>query len=74
MALLAARELGVTPESCLFVGDSNVDIRTGENADMFTVGVSWGFRGAAELVAAGAKAVINDPVELLGFVIDFRLS
>jgi phosphoglycolate phosphatase len=36
-------ELGARPEEAVMVGDSHVDIRTGANAGMFTVGVMYGF-------------------------------
>lgn len=68
MALEAAGAMGVAAERCLFVGDSNIDIRTGHNAGMTTIGVSWGFRGREELVAEGASAIIDDPLELLSFL------
>jgi phosphoglycolate phosphatase len=36
-------EFGVRPEEAAIVGDSHVDIETGRNAGMLTVGVSYGF-------------------------------
>jgi phosphoglycolate phosphatase len=36
-------EFGVRPEQAAIVGDSHVDIETGRNAGMLTVGVSYGF-------------------------------
>jgi phosphoglycolate phosphatase len=65
IALQAARALGAEPSQCFFVGDSDVDITTGRRAGMIAVGVSWGFRGAKELEAAGAASVIDHPQELL---------
>lgn len=55
----------VKPEECIFVGDSNIDIITGHNAGMKSVGVLWGFRTKEELKAAGADYIINNPNELL---------
>jgi phosphoglycolate phosphatase len=36
-------EIGVCPEQAAIIGDSHVDIRTGRNAGLWTVGVTYGF-------------------------------
>lgn len=36
-------ESGVPPEQTAFVGDSHVDVRTGRNAGLWTIGVTYGF-------------------------------
>lgn len=64
-AFEAASLLGVSPEDCFFVGDSDVDIHTARNAGMRAIGVSWGFRPVEELLEAGAEAIINAPGDLL---------
>ena len=62
--LAIARELGVEPRECAFVGDTSVDVETGRNmAAGAVVGVLWGFRPAEELSAA--DHLIGDPRELL---------
>ena len=48
-------ELGADPAATLFVGDSDVDILTGHNAQLPAMGALWGFRGRAELTAEGVK-------------------
>jgi len=57
--------LDVAAQEILFVGDTDVDMYTAVNAGMFPVGALWGFRPESELHAAGAKAVIRHPMELL---------
>lgn len=64
-ALEAAQLLGVEPSECAFVGDTNVDMRTGTNAGMIRVGVLWGFRDKKELVENGADEIVERPEELL---------
>ena len=66
--LLIARELGVEPAQCLYIGDSGVDMDTGRAAGMRTVGVLWGFRDRKTLETAGADHLIERPEELLQFV------
>lgn len=57
--------LGVPKESAVYIGDSEVDMQTGQNAGIFTVGVTWGFRTKEELLAAGCGCFIDRPMELL---------
>lgn len=58
----------VKKEECLYVGDSEVDIATGRNANLKTVGVLWGFRDRTTLETAGAVNLIEKPEDLLQFV------
>lgn len=67
-ALAMARELGVAPADILYFGDTDVDMKTGLSAGMFTIGVTWGFRPVAELTGAGANAIIDTPAEALRFL------
>jgi len=59
---------GVNKSETVFIGDSNVDIQLGKNAGVFTIGVSWGFRGRQELEAAGADCVADNMEELKKFL------
>jgi len=64
-ALDIARQIGLAPESFLFVGDSAVDMRTAAAAGMHAVGVSWGFRGPRELRENGCQTLVEHPSEIL---------
>ena len=55
----------LTPRECVFVGDSNVDIETAKNAGMYSVGVSWGYRGREFLKKYSPDEIIDAPHELL---------
>ncbi len=61
-------KIGVDKKDCLFIGDTNIDIHTGKNAGIDTVGVLWGFRDRAELEEAGADYIISKPRELINIV------
>ena len=61
-------ELGVTPDECLYVGDSGVDMQTGHNGGIVSVGVTWGFRGADELRENGADHLIDTAEALLSLI------
>lgn len=65
VVLAAADSLGVSPEECMYVGDTNVDMITGNAAGMYTVGVLWGFRDKEELEANHAHAIVKEPGQLL---------
>lgn len=69
-ALEMAATLGAPPEHTVFVGDSATDIKTALAAGMLPVGVSWGFRPAETLTAAGAHVVLDRPKELLSLRFD----
>ena len=55
----------VKPEECLYIGDTGTDMKTGKNADLYTVGVLWGFRDREELCENGADVIIEKPQQLL---------
>jgi HAD superfamily hydrolase (TIGR01509 family) len=63
--LLAAQKMGVSPENCLMIGDTTVDIRAGKEAGAQTVGVLCGFGEESELRNFGADAIIEDTTKLL---------
>jgi len=64
-ALLIARALGFSPEEFVFVGDTDVDMKTASAAGMFPVGALWGFRSREELIENGARVMIENPIEVL---------
>ena len=61
-------KLGVSPEEGIYIGDSDVDMKTGKAAGMFTVGAEWGFRTKELLVETGADATIAHAEELLNYL------
>lgn len=64
-AVEISKNWNLKPEEILFVGDSDIDMQTAVNANMFPVGVSWGYRTEEELKTSGAKLVINNASELI---------
>lgn len=57
--------LGSTPEECIYVGDTSVDMETGKNLGAKKkIGCLWGFRTKEELVTSGADAVVYTMDEL----------
>ena len=58
----AMEQLGI--DSCIYVGDSDVDVTTAKNAGMPGLIVLWGFRDRQQLEAAGAENFCDDPGKL----------
>ncbi|MFA9377382.1 MAG: HAD family hydrolase [Lachnotalea sp.] len=64
-ALIIADELGLLTSECIYIGDTDTDMITGKSANMFTVGVTWGFRDRHELKENNADYIIDSPLQLL---------
>lgn len=69
IALEAAHKLGLSPEECVFIGDSELDILTARNAGMTSIGVSWGYRSETLLQEAGADSVAHSVEELEALIL-----
>ena len=62
MVYQAMKAFGV--EKCIYVGDSEVDIRTANNAGVPCVSVLWGFRDREVLEEEGGRYFCTHPAEL----------
>ena len=62
LLLSTMNQIGV--ESCIYVGDSDVDVATARNAGVPCISVLWGFRTKEDLQQAGATVFCTHPVEL----------
>lgn len=61
-------EMGISKEECLYIGDSEVDVKTAKAAGMQGIAVTWGFRDRELLKTEGADILIDSPQELLTYV------
>ena len=57
--------MGINPEDAVYIGDSEVDVKTAQAAGMRLVAVTWGFRSREMLAKTGAKEMIDAPRELI---------
>ena len=64
-------ELNAKREECLYIGDTDVDMQTGKNAGIYTIGVLWGFRTKDELFCGGADMLADSPNEIADVVFNF---
>ena len=60
----AMRLLCASPADTVYVGDSEVDVLTAQNAGIPCISVTWGFRSQDVLLQAGAKTLANSVSQL----------
>jgi phosphoglycolate phosphatase len=64
-AFEVAEHMNIAPSEFIYLGDTDIDMKTSVTAGMFPVGALWGFRTAEELQESGAQALISHPLEIL---------
>ena len=68
MVSQAIADGGAAPETSIVVGDTSFDMAMAVNAGAAGIGAGWGYHEAEELLAAGAVAVADRPLEVLNLV------
>jgi len=66
--LALIKDLHAEDEKNIYIGDSDVDIKTAQNAGIPCISVSWGFRSKAFLKSVNANPIIDKPEELLNHI------
>ena len=64
----ALQELGKGKETAIYIGDSEVDLATAQNAGIPCISVLWGFRDRLFLEKCGADMFAETPNDVLGFL------
>ncbi len=64
------KELNVSEDECVFVGDGEADIKTAAAAGLKCISALWGFRTGEELKSAGGKIFAKDYVELYKIILN----
>ena len=59
--------MGLTPEDCVYFGDSHGDMLAGNNAGMYTVGVTWGYQSIEKIKSGNPDELIDKPEDILKF-------
>lgn len=57
--------LHIPPMDFVYLGDTAIDMITATAAGMYPVGVLWGFRPGKELQDAGARVLLEQPLDVL---------
>jgi phosphoglycolate phosphatase len=66
--LEAARQVGVRPIECVYVGDDLRDMQAGRAAGMGTVAATYGYLGSTDVGEWGADSQIATPMALLALL------
>ena len=64
-------KLGAKPDECFMIGDTNIDIKTGKNAGIKTIGCLWGFRTLKELKEAEADFIAEKPKDIFKIICSY---
>lgn len=62
------RILEVGRDETIYVGDSDVDIKTAQNTGIPCISVTWGFRDRNFLLNSGAQKLADKPEEILKYL------
>ena len=62
-------KMGLERKDIVYIGDTEVDIQTSDNAGLDCIGVEWGFRDGAYLRELGAKYIVEQPMDVLDIVL-----
>jgi phosphoglycolate phosphatase len=64
------REFGYTPDETAYIGDSEPDVLTAQNAGIKNgIFVTYGFRTADQLINSGAKQIVDKPQEIINILL-----
>lgn len=61
-------KMGSKAENTVYIGDSEVDFTTAENAGLKLIMVSWGFRDREALEALGVSCIADDMDKLYAYI------
>ena len=62
-------DTGISRADTIYRGDSGVDMQTARNAEVESIGVSWGFRSVEELIDNGAEHIVHHAGEIAALIL-----
>ncbi len=66
---LALKKMGVSQSDAAYIGDSDVDYATAQNAALPCLSVLWGFRTKEQLTEVGANTFFDTPADLVNYIL-----
>lgn len=70
--LRAISAMNVDINSCIYVGDSEVDVMTAKNSNIPSIACTWGFRTRDELILHNPTYLVDKPLEILDLIISLN--
>ena len=67
-ARMILNKMGIDASEAAYIGDSDIDMKTGVNAGMLTIGCLWGYRDEKVLKKAGAMCLAEKPEDILKLI------
>ncbi len=65
VAFALMKEFDLCAEECLYIGDTEIDMQTGNNAGLDTVAALWGYREREELECFSPAYLFEKPLDIL---------
>ncbi|MDY0209806.1 MAG: HAD-IIIA family hydrolase [Acholeplasma sp.] len=59
------KEIKATKEEAYLIGDSEVDIQTGQNADVEVIACLWGFRDMKDIAPLKPNFIVGKPMDII---------
>lgn len=69
---MVLNELNVSCEEAIYVGDSEVDIKTARNSNLKCISVTWGFRERELIESIGTDYIVDTPEEISHLLINIK--
>lgn len=70
MILNAMNDTGVEAAQTIMVGDTSFDMQMGKAANVYTIGVNWGYHDRQTMLSAGANVIVDDFESLIGHIFE----
>ena len=71
-AIWIASQITSQSHRIAYVGDTNTDMKTATGANLFAIGVAWGFRDIPEIREAGAQEICHTADQLKNLLVSRR--
>ena len=68
MIHIVLKEMNLSKDEVIFIGDSDVDMMTATNANIKSIGVTWGYRSKEVLIKHKADYIIDQPKDIIKII------